>query len=141
LRGGQAITSSGPRLRPRVLVVDDDPEIRALYAWCLRASGWTVGEADDGLEALEAVCGFAPDAVIMDVGLPSVNGLEVVRRLRADAETAQVRVVACTGESGHEAEAIESGCDAFVRKPCGPDDLRELLEELVFDRSPAGQIA
>ncbi len=133
---GLPIRASGCRPRPRVLIVDDNADVRAMYAWCLRASGWMVCEADDGVEAYEALEAFAPDAVVMDVRLPIVDGLQIVRRIKADAELAHVRVVVCTGvpDSRLEGEAEESGCDAFVRKPCTPDDMRELLEELVADR-------
>jgi two-component system cell cycle response regulator DivK len=104
-----------------------------MYAWRLRASGWIVGEIEDGLEAFDAVFGFRPDAVVMDIRLPHVDGLEIVRRIKAEPELAHVRVLVCTGAVNGEleAEAKESGCDAFVRKPCLPDDLREVLEDLV----------
>jgi CheY-like chemotaxis protein len=116
-----------------VLIVEDDADIRSMYAWRLRSAGWVVGEIDDGLEAFDAVYVFRPDAVVMDVLLPHVGGLEVVRRIRADPDLARVRVLVCTGavNGDLETEAQESGCDVFVRKPLLPDDLREALEYLI----------
>ncbi|HEY8089067.1 MAG TPA: response regulator [Polyangiaceae bacterium] len=120
-----------------MLIVDDDADIRSMYAWRLRASGWIVAEIEDGAEAVDAVHWFRPDAVVMDIRLPHVDGLEVARRIKADPQLAGVPILVCTGalDGELEAEAKESGCDAFVRKPCLPDDLREALEDLVRSRT------
>jgi two-component system cell cycle response regulator DivK len=103
-----------------------------MYAWCMRASGWNVAAVIDGEAALEAASTFEPDAIVMDLHLPVLDGIDAIRCLRGDARTARIPIVACTGIGrAHEAEARAAGCDEFVAKPCPPDDLCALLERLI----------
>ncbi len=116
-----------------------------MYAWCMRASGWAVAEAADGLEALRLATAFEPDVIVMDLYLPVVDGFEAIRRLRMNEQTAHVPIIACTGLvlPQAETEARAAGCSAFVRKPYMPDQMCALLEGLVTrggdgDSSPSG---
>ena len=124
---------TGSRPRPRVLIVDDHEDTREMYAWCMRASGWHVATVPDGVEAIAAASTFKPDVIVMDLRLPLVDGVDAIRCLRADALTAAIPIVACTGagRASAEAEARAAGCDEFVEKPCPPDELCALLERLV----------
>src|SRR3984893_7274429 len=120
--------------RPRVLVVDDYPDAREMYAEYLEFSGFDVIQAVNGMEALQRAIDAAPDIILMDLSLPVMDGWEATRRLKEDARTNRIPVVALTGHAlaGISEGAIKAGCDAFVTKPCLPEDLvkeiRRVLE-------------
>ena len=111
--------------RPRVLLVDDYPDARAMYGEYLEFSGFDVVEAANGEEALARALDAGPDIIVMDLSLPVMDGCEATRRLKADARTAAIPVVALTGHAlaGISDGARQAGCAAFVTKPCLPDDL------------------
>ena len=116
-----------------VLIVDDFADNREMYAEYLRFAGFRVEEAATGQEALERAHANPPDAAIMDLSLPEMDGWEATRRLKADPRTRHVRVIALTGHAlkGHSESAMNAGCDLFVTKPCLPEDLVKHLEELL----------
>ena len=119
--------------RPRVLLVDDYPDAREMYSEYLQFSGFDVVEAANGMEALQRAVDEAPDIILMDLSLPVMDGWEATRRLKADARTAEIPVVALTGHAlaGISEGAKQAGCDAFVTKPCLPEDLvREIRKVL-----------
>ena len=124
---------TGIRARPRVLIADDDEDTRELYAWCMRAAGWYVEEATNGAHALLIAQVPEPDVIVMDLHMPVLGGLDAIRRLKRDAVTKHVPVIACTAidRLSIEIEAWSAGCDEFVAKPCEPEALRDLLEEMV----------
>jgi CheY-like chemotaxis protein len=125
--------------RLRVLLVDDYPDAREMYREYLQFSGFDVAEASNGVEALHRALEDPPDVILMDLSLPVMDGWEATRRLKADARTAQIPVVALTGHAlaGISEGAKQAGCDAFVTKPCLPDDLvREIRRVLAVQ--PAG---
>ncbi len=111
--------------RPRVLLVDDYPDARAMYGEYLEFSGFDVVEAANGEEALARALDAGPDIILMDLSLPVMDGCEATRRLKADARTSAIPVVALTGHAlaGISDGARRAGCDAFVTKPCLPEDL------------------
>jgi len=111
--------------KPRVLVVDDYPDAREMYTEYLQYSGFDVIGASNGIEALERAVESEPDIILMDLSLPVMDGWEATRRLKADQRTACIPVVALTGHAlaGISEGAKEAGCDAFVTKPCLPEDL------------------
>jgi two-component system, cell cycle response regulator DivK len=121
--------------RPRVLLVDDYPDAREMYTEYLEFSGFEVVQAGNGIEALQRAADTAPDIILMDLSLPVMDGWEATRRLKADARTRHIPVVALTGHAlaGHADGAREAGCDAFVTKPCLPDalvaEIRRLLDQ------------
>jgi two-component system cell cycle response regulator DivK len=110
---------------PLVLIVEDYQDAREMYAAYLQFSGYRVAEATNGLEAIEQASALLPDIILMDLALPRMDGWEATRRLKADERTAGIPIVALTGHAlaGHADGAREAGCDAFVTKPCLPDDL------------------
>ena len=127
--------------RPRVLLVDDYPDAREMYAEYLDFSGFDVVEASNGQEALQRAADAGPDIILMDLSLPLMDGWEATRRLKADSRTASIPVVALTGHAlaGMSDGAKEAGCDAFVTKPCLPEDLvREIRRVLAAQRSFEG---
>jgi CheY-like chemotaxis protein len=113
------------RDRPLVLIVEDQQDLRLLYAEHLTMSGFDVIEAANGAEAIHSTVSLLPDIVVMDLSLPVVDGWEATRRLKADARTAHIPVVALTAHdgSGELQRATSAGCDWFVPKPCPPDAL------------------
>jgi two-component system, cell cycle response regulator DivK len=117
-------TYSG-RDRPLILIVEDHTELRQLYAQQLTISGFDVIEAQNGAEAISHTTAREPDVVLMDLSLPVVDGWEATRRLKSDARTAHIPVVALTAHdgAGELQRATRAGCDWFVPKPCPPDAL------------------
>ena len=110
------------RERPLVLLVEDQSDLRRLYAEQLVMSGFDVIEAGDGAAALARSTEQTPDVVLMDLSLPGIDGWEATRRLKADERTAHIPVVALTAHdgAGELERATQAGCDWFVPKPCPP---------------------
>src|SRR5438067_13377962 len=111
--------------KPVVLLVDDYPDAREMYAEYLEFSGFDIVQAGNGVEAIERAIDSHPDVILMDLSLPVMDGWEATRRLKADERTNAIPVLAVTGHAmqGHSKGAIEAGCDSFVAKPCLPDQL------------------
>lgn len=107
----------------RVLVVDDEPPIRRFLRTTLAARGYDITEADDGAAALEEVRRRPPDLLVLDLGLPGVGGLEVIRRLRADGVAAPIIVLSSRADEAGKVEALDLGADDYVTKPFGMDEL------------------
>jgi CheY-like chemotaxis protein len=115
----------------RVLVVDDVPDIRDSLQIVLSLWGHEVATAADGPSALRAAASQRPHAVVLDLGLPRMGGLEVARKLRAMPETANALIIAFTGNAreGREEDARQAGCDHYLLKPVDPDELARLIRE------------
>jgi two-component system cell cycle response regulator DivK len=118
---------------PLILVVDDFEDNRAMYAVYLAYCGYDVVEAADGEEAVAVARQRTPDAIVMDLSLPVMDGWEATRRLKADERTRHIPIIALTGHAlaGHSRGAREAGCDAFLAKPCLPEVLVEKVQELL----------
>jgi CheY-like chemotaxis protein len=125
--------NKGKTDRPRVLLVDDYPDAREMYAEYLDFSGFEVIEAANGMEALQRAADMQPDIVLMDLSLPVMDGWEATRRLKADKRTEHIPVVALTGHAlaGISEGAKRAGCDAFVTKPCLPEDLVKEIRKVL----------
>jgi CheY-like chemotaxis protein len=108
-----------------------------MYAEYLEFSGFEVVQAVNGMEALQRAVDAAPDIILMDLSLPVMDGWEATRRLKEDARTNSIPVVALTGHAlaGISEGAMKAGCDAFVTKPCLPEDLVKEIRKLL-DRAP-----
>jgi two-component system KDP operon response regulator KdpE len=111
---------------PAVLVVEDDDEVRGVLVRELGSRGYRVLEAPDGRTALERWEAGRPDVVLLDLGLPDMDGLEVIRRIRRDAMTPIVILSARFAER-EKVQALERGADDFVTKPFGLDELHARL--------------
>ncbi|MDQ4117698.1 MAG: response regulator, partial [Actinomycetota bacterium] len=112
----------------RVLVVDDDERVRTLVSWQLEAEGFTVTQAPDGASALDAVRGDRPDLVVLDLSLPGVGGLDVLRRVRDDEQAwtgPQLPVIVLSGRSGETDRIVglDLGADDYLIKPFSPGEL------------------
>ena len=106
---------------------------RDIYAEYLRLSGWEVEDVTDGEEALAVAASFDPHVIVMDVGMPALDGLETTRRLKRDARTRDVPVVCVTSYAHRELEALRAGCAAFLTKPCAPATLLALIQRVVAE--------
>jgi CheY-like chemotaxis protein len=115
--------------RRRILVADDDPVNRTLVYRLLSGLGFEMQRAGNGLEALQLIKLSPPDLLITDLVMPQVDGMELVRTLRADARTQSIPVIALSASASEYSrdEALRQGCDAFVAKPLR---LASLLDEL-----------
>jgi two-component system, cell cycle response regulator DivK len=138
---------SATRGQPLVLVVEDYQDAREMYAAYLQFSGFDVAEATNGLEAIEKAQELLPDIILMDLALPRLDGWEATRRLKKDAQTRDIPIVALTGHAlpGHAEGAQQAGCDAFVTKPCLPDalvaEIKRLLEAQPSDKTRKARAA
>jgi CheY-like chemotaxis protein len=108
----------------RILLVEDNPMNRRVAQFLLKAQGYVVYEARDGQEALEMAKGHAPDLILMDLQLPGLDGFATTRKLKQDAATATIPVVALTAYamSGDAERALEAGCSGYITKPIDPDE-------------------
>jgi CheY-like chemotaxis protein len=124
-----------PRSRPLVLLVDDIEDCRDVYGQFLRFTGYEVVEATDGYEALATAVTLAPDAIVMDLWLPHLDGWESIRRLKASPATASIPILVLTGDAyaqaRHDAEA--AGCEAYLVKPCLPMAVAAEVGRLLVD--------
>jgi EAL domain-containing protein (putative c-di-GMP-specific phosphodiesterase class I) len=120
---------SPPSVVPVVVVVDDSPDMRVLVRTALMTTGFAVHEAASGADALTAVSNLNPDCVVLDVDMPGMSGIEVLRRVRQETGPG-VAVVILTGSQGFEekAEAYALGADDYIVKPIAP---RELVERVL----------
>jgi CheY-like chemotaxis protein len=117
----------------RILVVEDDPNCRWVLCALLQRMGYHCQVACNGREALERVKSFAPQAIVMDLVMPEIDGLEATRRLKADARTRGIPIVALTGHatSQYESAARRAGVADFLPKPVLFQDLLERLQRLL----------
>lgn len=106
----------------RVLIVDDEPPIRKLLRMGLTAQGYQVLEAPDGATALNLIA-EKPDLVILDLGLPDMEGLDLLRSIRAQNERVPIVVLSSRGDEAAKVQALDIGADDYVTKPFGTDEL------------------
>jgi two-component system KDP operon response regulator KdpE len=111
-----------PDMNLRVLVVDDEPAIRRFLRVSLGAHGCTVFEANNGQEALAGVTAHRPDLVILDLGLPDIDGLEVTRQLR-EWTRLPIIILSVRGEEAQKIAALDAGADDYLTKPFGTGEL------------------
>jgi two-component system KDP operon response regulator KdpE len=105
-----------------VLVVDDEPPIRKLLRMGLAAEGYEVLEAANGKSALDLMA-RSPDVIILDLGLPDIQGLDLLRMLRAKSESAAIVVLSSRDDETGKVEALDGGADDYVTKPFGMNEL------------------
>jgi two-component system KDP operon response regulator KdpE len=108
--------------RGRILLVDDEPSIQRSVAPLLRSRGYGVEVASTGAEALRAVSDREPDLIVLDLGLPDIEGTEVCRRIRDTLKT-PIIVLSARGAEADKVNALDLGADDYVTKPFGPEEL------------------
>lgn len=116
-----------------VLVIEDSASVRRLIEVCLRVLDVTISSAQDGTEGIQAIRDSEPDVVVLDIGLPGLDGWEVLAQLRSDPATEHLKVLVLTAHAQPEMadRAAKGGADAFMTKPFRPLDLREQVEKLL----------
>lgn len=118
----------------RVLVVDDEPPIRRFLRTSLSAQGYRVIEAENGLAVLTLMANHPPDVIILDLGLPDIDGIEVIRRLRDGGSTVPIVVLTSRTDESGKVRALDLGADDYVTKPFGMDELLARLRAAVRHR-------
>jgi len=122
---------------PRVLVVEDDDEIAQALARSLRMEGYEVRLSPDGQDALDQSVAFVPDLVVLDLGLPKLDGLEVAKRLRAVDDT-PILMLTARDALESRVEGLDSGADDYLVKPFERQELLARLRALLRRRPPRG---
>jgi two-component system KDP operon response regulator KdpE len=123
----------------RVLIVDDEPQIRRALRAALAAHGYEVALAEDGEQALEIIPTWTPDLVVLDLVMPRKDGLEVVRETRAWSDV-PIIVLSARGQEGDKIAALDLGADDYLTKPFGIGELLARLRALLRRRrEPATQ--
>jgi DNA-binding response OmpR family regulator len=124
----------------RVLVVEDDTSIADVLRRTLRQEGHEVRSAADGVQALEMAEDFVPDLVVLDLGLPKLDGVEVLRRLRASSDV-PILILTARTETEDRVEGLDSGADDYLVKPFERKELLARLRALLRRRPPRGSAA
>jgi type IV pilus assembly protein PilB len=138
---GPASPSSAPAAAAavrRVLVVEDSPTIVSVVKYFLELEGFEVLVAEDGIAGLETAFREHPDVIVTDVNMPGMGGMAMVKSLRADARTAQVRILMLTSESSveSETEGLAAGADDYILKPVEPRRLAARVKALCARARP-----
>jgi DNA-binding response OmpR family regulator len=132
MSGGEIDTMGG-----RVLLVEDDVEIADVLRRSLRNEGYEVRTSGDGIDALEVASGFVPDLVVLDLGLPRLDGVEVCRRLRADSDV-PILMLTARSETEDRVDGLDSGADDYLAKPFERQELLARIRALLRRRPPRG---
>jgi len=133
----QMLASDGDSVGGRVLVVEDDEEIADVLRRSLRAEGYEVQGAVDGVEALDLAAGYMPDLVVLDLGLPRLDGVEVCRRLRAEGDV-PILILTARAETEDRVSGLDSGADDYLVKPFERRELLARIRALLRRRPPRG---
>lgn len=145
-------TKAAPfRVKPQILVVDDEPDALELIGFNLRNAGFDISTADDGARALKLARDLQPDLIVLDVMLPEVDGLEVCKIIRRDPVTAGIPIIMLTAKAAEvdRVVGLELGADDYVTKPFSPRELvlrvknmlkRGLLPDEKVDQIKAGDL-
>ncbi len=128
---------NAPSRDPRVLVVEDDEEIAQVLQRSLRLDGYEVRLAADGEAALDTAAAYHPDLVILDLGLPRLDGMEVARRLRA-ADDVPILMLTARDALESRVEGLDAGADDYLVKPFERQELLARLRALLRRRPPRG---
>ncbi len=122
----------------RILVVDDDPQIRETLKRYLTYEGYRVELAEDGRQALSSMAADPADLVVLDVGLPDMNGLEVCRRIR-EADDVPIIMLTARGTLEDKVDGLDSGADDYITKPFEPEELSARVRALLRRKTPQSQ--
>ena len=116
-----------------VMVVEDNEKNRKLMRVVLKAKGYNVIEATTGEEALNILKNQKPDIILMDIQLPGIDGLTLVRQIKADLLTKDIPIIAVTAYAmkGDEQKFIETGCDSYISKPINTQELPLVVEKYI----------
>jgi DNA-binding response OmpR family regulator len=122
----------------RVLVVEDDEDIAQVLQRSLRLEGYEVKIAEDGVRALDEAHAFMPDVIILDLGLPRLDGIDVARRLRKDGDEVPILMLTARDALDSRVEGLDVGADDYLVKPFERQELLARLRALLRRRPPRG---
>jgi two-component system response regulator MprA len=122
-----------------VLVVDDDRAVRDALRRVLTLAGYEVQSAEDGAQAIELVAEAVPDAVVLDVGMPGIDGLEVCRRVRMLGNRVPILMLTARVEISDRVAGLDAGADDYLIKPFDVDELKARLRALLRRAAPESQ--
>lgn len=131
--------ASGRGAVPKILVADDDRDVRLVLIAILEAAGYEATEAANGIEALHMVGADRPDLILLDLSMPKLDGMETIRRLKADPQTAGIPVVMVTasGDEDMARQAVAAGAFAYVVKPWDNNQIEKTVEAALRKRARA----
>jgi DNA-binding response OmpR family regulator len=129
--------TDGAEVGGRVLVVEDDEDIADVLRRSLRNEGYDVRTSADGIDALDVAAGFVPDLVVLDLGLPRLDWVEVCRRLRADSDV-PILMLTARSETEDRVGGLDSGADDYLVKPFERKELLARIRALLRRRPPRG---
>ncbi len=140
-QAANAVSDAQRAIRYRVLIVEDEADIRELIRYNLAQEGFLVEEAADGLQALERVRRRPPDLMLLDLMLPGMSGLDVCRQMRANRDTAQlpILIVTAKGTEIDKVVGLEMGADDYVVKPFSPRELVARVKALLRRAHPLAE--
>lgn len=126
-------------IKKRILVVEDDADVRLGYSVLLRANGYDTAFAADALSAVSEARKYAPDLIILDLGLPAGDGFVVLERFRMNPSISVTPVIVVSGRDGYanKERALKAGAKAFVQKPWNDSELLAIIVELLGFAQPA----
>jgi two-component system, OmpR family, response regulator MprA len=132
-----ASANGGDSVEGRVLVVEDDEEIADVLRRALRNEGYEVRTSGDGFDALDTAAAFTPDLVVLDLGLPRMDGVEVCRRLRAESDV-PILMLTARADTDDRVGGLDSGADDYLVKPFEHKELLARIRALLRRRPPRG---
>ena len=127
------LTESPVSQSPKILIVDDDPQVLKMLPRFFKGSGYDIAGAADGFEAGVKVMSFAPDLVVLDLMMPGIDGFEVCKRIKENPGTAHIKVLAVSGYGDEENEQriLAVGADVFLPKPIDNEILLKAVSNLL----------
>jgi two-component system response regulator MprA len=128
-----------PETKPHVLVVDDDRAVRESLRRSLEFNGYEVSLAEDGAAALAGISGTNPDAIVMDVMMPRLDGIETTRALRSVGNQVPILVLTARDAVGDRVEGLDAGADDYLTKPFALDELLARLRALLRRAAPESE--
>jgi two-component system KDP operon response regulator KdpE len=127
-------------MQPRVLVIDDERAIRRFLHTALTAQGYTVEEAVNGKDGIAAVAMLRPDVILLDLGLPDIDGIEVAKRIR-EWSVVPIIVLSVREQEGDKIAALDAGADDYLTKPFGVGELMARMRVAMRRNAPVAQDA
>jgi DNA-binding NtrC family response regulator len=114
----------------KVLIVDDDRDIVSIVSTILRGKGWDITAAYSGQEALEAVTSSKPDIILLDIMMPEMNGIEVLKRIKKIDADARIIMITAFGDVESYLDSMELGAYEYINKPFETDELLEMIDRV-----------
>jgi len=124
----------------KLLIVEDEPAVRDALVRALETEGYDLAVAEDGAQALAQMAQSAADALVLDVMLPTLDGLEVARRLRAQGSDVPILMLTARGAVGDRVAGLDAGADDYLVKPFALDELLARLRALLRRTGQAGEL-